>query len=81
MKALLISAIYRPEIGGPATNLPSLTRYLVHLNHTNEIVTLKSYSWVRGKKICNILNLIRSQCLQEIDISKLFKLLTTGIKI
>jgi glycosyltransferase involved in cell wall biosynthesis len=44
MKTLLISGIYRPEIGGPATYLPSLAQYLMHLNHTVEVVTLKNSS-------------------------------------
>jgi glycosyltransferase involved in cell wall biosynthesis len=44
MKALLISGIYRPEIGGPATFLPSLASYLMHLNHNVEVVTLKNSS-------------------------------------
>ena len=42
MKTLLISGIYRPEIGGPATYLPSLAQYLMHLNHSAEIITLKN---------------------------------------
>ena len=41
-------------------------------------VTLKSYSWVRGKKICNILNLIKSFMLikKSNDISVIFSHMT-----
>ena len=58
MKTLLISGIYRPEIGGPATYLPSLAQYLMHLNHSVEIVTLKNRTHPEQKEpwIVNYVN-------------------------
>ena len=44
MKCLLISGIYRPEIGGPATYLPTLTKALIDQSNQVEIVTLKNSS-------------------------------------
>jgi hypothetical protein len=44
MKALLISGIYRPEIGGPATYLPALAQVLINQKSTVEVVTLKNSS-------------------------------------
>jgi glycosyltransferase involved in cell wall biosynthesis len=42
MKALLISGIYRPEIGGPATYLPKLANQLLEEGIQVEVVTLKN---------------------------------------
>ncbi len=44
MKALLISGIYRPEIGGPATYLPALAQSLTNQKTLVEVVTLKNSS-------------------------------------
>ena len=41
MKALLISGIYRPEIGGPATYLPKLATQLLDQGGQAEVITLK----------------------------------------
>jgi glycosyltransferase involved in cell wall biosynthesis len=41
MKALLISGIYRPEIGGPATYLPQLANQLLDQGGQVEVITLK----------------------------------------
>ncbi len=41
MKALLISGIYRPEIGGPATYLPKLANQLLDQGGHVEVITLK----------------------------------------
>jgi len=41
MKALLISGIYRPEIGGPATYLPKLATQLLDQGEQVEVITLK----------------------------------------
>ena len=41
MKALLISGIYRPEIGGPATYLPKLANQLLDQGGQVEVITLK----------------------------------------
>jgi glycosyltransferase involved in cell wall biosynthesis len=41
MKALLISGIYRPEIGGPATYLPKLANQLLDQGGQAEVITLK----------------------------------------
>ena len=42
MKCLLISGIYRPEIGGPATYLPTLAKVLIDQSNQVEIITLKN---------------------------------------
>ena len=42
MKCLLISGIYRPEIGGPATYLPTLATILIDQSNQVEIITLKN---------------------------------------
>lgn len=42
MKALLISGIYRPEIGGPANYLPKLADQLLGQGSNVEVVTLKN---------------------------------------
>ena len=42
MKCLLISGIYRPEIGGPATYLPTLATALIDQSNQVEIITLKN---------------------------------------
>jgi|APGre2960657468_1045069.scaffolds.fasta_scaffold36888_2 glycosyltransferase involved in cell wall biosynthesis len=44
MKCLLISGIYRPEIGGPATYLPTLASVLIDQSNQVEIITLKNSS-------------------------------------
>jgi len=44
MKCLLISGIYRPEIGGPATYLPTLARVLIDQSNQVEVITLKNSS-------------------------------------
>lgn len=42
MKCLLISGIYRPEIGGPATYLPTLAKALIRQSNQVEVITLKN---------------------------------------
>jgi glycosyltransferase involved in cell wall biosynthesis len=44
MKCLLISGIYRPEIGGPATYLPTLAQALTKQSNQVEVITLKNSS-------------------------------------
>jgi glycosyltransferase involved in cell wall biosynthesis len=44
MKCLLISGIYRPEIGGPATYLPMLAKALIKQSNQVEVITLKNSS-------------------------------------
>jgi glycosyltransferase involved in cell wall biosynthesis len=44
MKCLLISGIYRPEIGGPATYLPTLAKALINQSNQVEVITLKNSS-------------------------------------
>jgi glycosyltransferase involved in cell wall biosynthesis len=44
MKCLLISGIYRPEIGGPATYLPTLATVLIDQSNQVEVITLKNSS-------------------------------------
>jgi glycosyltransferase involved in cell wall biosynthesis len=44
MKFLLISGIYRPEIGGPATYLPTLAKALIEQSYQVEVITLKNSS-------------------------------------
>ena len=42
MNCLLISGIYRPEIGGPATYLPTLATVLIDQSNQVEVITLKN---------------------------------------
>jgi glycosyltransferase involved in cell wall biosynthesis len=42
MKFLLISGIYRPEIGGPATYVPTLAKVLIDQSNQVEVITLKN---------------------------------------
>ena len=42
MKALLVSGIYRPDIGGPATYLPRLADFLQKKGFSVEILTLRN---------------------------------------
>jgi glycosyltransferase involved in cell wall biosynthesis len=42
MKCLLISGIYRPEIGGPATYLPTIAKALMDQSNQVEVITLKN---------------------------------------
>ena len=42
MKTLLISGIYRPEIGGPATYIPALASEIQTQSGSVEVVTLKN---------------------------------------
>jgi glycosyltransferase involved in cell wall biosynthesis len=44
MKCLLISGIYRPEIGGPATYLPTLAKALIKQSNQVGVITLKNSS-------------------------------------
>ena len=44
MKALLISGIYRPEIGGPATYIPALADKLTKEGNKVEVLTLRNSS-------------------------------------
>ena len=44
MKTLLISGIYRPEIGGPATYIPALASEIQTQSGSVEVVTLKHSS-------------------------------------
>ena len=42
MNALLISGIYRPEIGGPATYVPALAEQLISQKNKVQVITLKN---------------------------------------
>lgn len=44
MKMLLVCGIYRPDIGGPATYIPTLAEHLLNISHQVEVVTLKNES-------------------------------------
>ena len=46
MKALLITGIYKPDIGGPATYIPKLASRLTELDIEVEVITLKNSSSV-----------------------------------
>jgi glycosyltransferase involved in cell wall biosynthesis len=41
MKILLVSGIYKPEIGGPAYYIPNLAQKLIELGHSVTVLTLK----------------------------------------
>jgi len=42
MRTLLVSGIYRPEIGGPATYVPSLAEQLIKQGFKVDVITLKN---------------------------------------
>jgi glycosyltransferase involved in cell wall biosynthesis len=44
MRVLLVSGIYRPEIGGPAFYIPNLAQSIVNAGHSVEVITLKQSS-------------------------------------
>jgi glycosyltransferase involved in cell wall biosynthesis len=50
MKMVLVSGIYRPEIGGPATYIPTLAENLLSRNYNVEVVTLKDSSSDKQKE-------------------------------
>lgn len=41
MRVVLISGIYPPDIGGPATNIPIFAEHLISKNHSVTVITLK----------------------------------------
>ena len=61
MKALLISGIYRPEIGGPATYIPKLASRLTELGVEVEVVTLKNSDSDKLSEPWNMNYIIRDQ--------------------
>ena len=63
MKMLLVSGIYRPEIGGPATYIPSLAEKLLSLNFNVEVVTLKNSSTVKQNELWPVNYINRDQFL------------------
>jgi len=61
MKALLISGIYRPEIGGPATYIPKLASRLTELGVEVEVITLKNSNSAKFNESWNMNYIIRDQ--------------------
>jgi glycosyltransferase involved in cell wall biosynthesis len=61
MKALLISGIYPPEIGGPATYIPKLASRLTELGVEVEVVTLKNSGSAKLSEPWNMNYIIRDQ--------------------
>jgi glycosyltransferase involved in cell wall biosynthesis len=47
MKMVLVSGIYRPEIGGPATYIPTIAENLLSRNYSVEVITLKDSNAVK----------------------------------
>jgi len=48
VKVLLLSGIYPPDIGGPATNIPEFAKFLLGANHSPEVITLKNSDFTPG---------------------------------
>ena len=63
MKMVLVSGIYRPEIGGPATYIPTLAENLLSRNYTVEVVTLKDSSAVKQNEPWTVNYINRDQFL------------------
>jgi glycosyltransferase involved in cell wall biosynthesis len=63
MKIVLVSGIYRPEIGGPATFIPLLAENLLSLNFNVEVVTLKDSGAVKQKEHWPVNYITRDQFL------------------
>jgi len=42
MRTLLVSGIYRPEIGGPATYVPKLAEKIIEVGQKVEVITLRN---------------------------------------
>ena len=61
MKILLVSGIYRPEIGGPATYLPFLANSLLANGHSVDVVTLKHSKFEGRKERWNVHYINRDQ--------------------
>ena len=50
MKVLLVTGIYPPDIGGPATYVPQLASKLTQLGHSPSVVTLRDRKSVKFEK-------------------------------
>lgn len=61
MKALLITGIYKPDIGGPATYIPKLASRLTELGIEVEVITLKNSSSAKLREPWNMNYIIRDQ--------------------
>jgi len=61
MKALLISGIYTPDIGGPATYIPKLASRLSELGVLVDVVTLKNSGSAKLNEPWNMNYIIRDQ--------------------
>jgi len=61
MKFLLISGIYRPEIGGPATYLPTLAEALIDQSNQVEVITLKNSSAPAQSEVWQVNYITRDQ--------------------
>ena len=75
MKILLVSGIYRPDIGGPATYLPHLAEYLISEGHSVVVVTLKSASNQSISEKWPVVHINRNQLLPLRFIKTFFVLL------
>ena len=63
MNALLISGIYRPEIGGPATYVPALAEQLKSFNNKVQVITLRNSKAKPINEIWPVNYVIRDQFL------------------
>ena len=63
MNALLISGIYRPEIGGPATYVPALAEQLKFFNNKVQVITLRNSKAKPINEIWPVNYVIRDQFL------------------
>lgn len=79
MKTILISGIYKPDIGGPATFIPKLASKLIHKNHKVKVITLRDSSSVEIIEAWPIEYVIRNQNLVSRFIKTSFVILKNGL--
>jgi glycosyltransferase involved in cell wall biosynthesis len=60
VKVLLTSGIYPPDIGGPATFIPQLAKYLTQTGHTVKVVTLGDGNLTESAADWNIIYISRN---------------------
>lgn len=63
MKILLVTGIYRPDIGGPATFIPILAQYLMNEANNIEVLTLKDKSSKIEPELWPVIRVSRDQLL------------------
>jgi len=77
MKALLISGIYNPDIGGPATYIPKLAEKILKMGQTVEVITLRNSVSEKVSEVYPINYVLRDQNI----LIRFFKTVLTIIKV